>query len=300
MQRMNQNVKDKIFDVTNLIFVTLFFIVILYPLVFIVSASFSDPNLVSRGQVWLLPKGINIEGYKRIFQDSEIMLGYRNTIFYTVFGTLLNLFVTLTAAYALSKKDLSGRGLFMLFFLFTMYFNGGMIPTYLLIKSLNLINTWTVLILATAVNTFNLIISRTFFANGVPSDLEEAARIDGCSITKTFILIVLPLSKALIGVITLYYGVLHWNSWFQALIYLTGREKIPLQLVLREILIEQQMKAEMMMTDSMDDELLSLQVKIAALIKYCVIVVSSAPVIAVYPFIQKYFDKGVMLGSLKG
>jgi putative aldouronate transport system permease protein len=182
-----------------------------------------------------------------------------------------------------------------------MYFSGGMVPAYLLVRSLGLMNTYFVLLINGAVSTTNLIISRTFFANGVPRDVEEAAFIDGCSPIKTFRVVVLPLSKAIIGVMALYYGVGHWNSWFSAMIYLTDRAKIPLQLVLREILIENQMKAEMMAAGEFVDELLlDAQVKAASLVRYSVIIVSSVPVLIIYPFLQKYFDKGVMIGSLKG
>jgi len=301
MAIIDESLKSKLFDFFNIMLISLIMIIVLYPLIFIVSSSLSDPDLVSTGKVWLLPQGLNIEGYKRVFRDPEIMVGYRNTIFYTIAGTCLNLLLTLLAAYALSRKDLVGRNVLMFFMAFTMYFSGGMIPTYLLIKTLGLFNTWWVLIIGGAVATYNLIIARTFFSNGVPHDLEEAAMIDGCSMTRTFITIVLPLSKALIGVLTLYYGVAHWNSWFSAMIYLTDRDKVPLQLILREILIEQQMRADMVSSgDAMGDEMLTLQVKLASLIRYCIIVVSSAPVIIVYPFLQKYFDKGVMLGSIKG
>lgn len=293
---------DKIFDAINMVFVSLIMIIVLYPLIYILSSSFSDPGFVSTGKVWLLPKGFNIEGYKRVFLDDEIMIGYRNTMFYTIVGTMLNLACTLPAAYALSRKDLVGKNIIMFLMLFTMYFSGGMIPTYLIVKNLGLTNKWSVLLVIGAVNTYNLIISRTFFANGVPHELEEAAIIDGCSKSVTFFKIVLPLSKALIGVLTLYYGVSHWNSWFSGLIYLTDRSKVPLQLVLREILIEQQIKSAMVTSgqEIMGDEMQALQVKLASLIRYCVIVVSSVPVMVAYPFLQKYFDKGIMLGSLKG
>jgi putative aldouronate transport system permease protein len=301
MKSRAQTSRIELFDVINLTLTTLLMIIILYPLIYIVSASFSDPSLVSTGKVWLIPRGINIEGYRRVFRDPEIMMGYRNTIFYTVAGSMINLFTTLLAAYALSRRDLVGKNVMMFLITFTMFFRGGIIPTFLLIKSLDLLDTWWVLLVNNAVVTYNLIIARTFFANGVPPDLEEASMIDGCSQAKTFLVIVLPLSKALIGVLALYYGVLHWNSWFSAMIYLQDRGKIPLQLILREILIEQQMKASMIdHADAMGEELLSIQVKLAALIRYCVIIVSSAPVIAIYPFLQRYFDKGVMLGSLKG
>jgi putative aldouronate transport system permease protein len=300
MSEMRQTNRDRLFDLANGTLVTLLMVIVLYPLVLIVVSSVSDPNQVSLGNVWLLPKGFSVEGYRRVFLDPDIMLGYRNTLFYTVAGTLVNLVITLPAAYALSRRDLVGRHALMFFMAFTMYFSGGMIPTYLLIKSLNLLNTWWVLIVSEAVTTYNLIIARTFFANGVPRELEESTMIDGCSMTRTFLVIVLPLSKALIGVLALYYGVAHWNSWFAAMIYLTDRAKVPLQLVLRELLINQQINASMIIQDGMGEDQLQMQLKLAALIRYCVIVVSSAPVIVVYPFLQRYFDKGVMLGSLKG
>jgi putative aldouronate transport system permease protein len=290
---------DKIFNVINLIILTLVLIAVLVPLIHIGSASVSDPDLVSTGKVFIIPKGLNIEGYKKVFQSKDIMVGYRNTIFYTVVGTLANLAVTLPAAYALSKKRLIGRNAIMFFMAFTMYFSGGMIPTYLLIRVLKLLNTYAVLIVSGLVSTYNLIICRTFFAS-IPPDLEEAAMIDGCSTTRTFLTIVLPLSKALMGVMVLYYGVGHWNSYFNALIYLTDRTKIPLQLVLREILVEQQIASSLLELDGMAEDMQAMQMKMANLIKYTVIVVSSLPVLIVYPFLQKYFDKGVMLGSLKG
>jgi len=274
---------------------------VLFPLIHIVSASISDPDLVNTGKIWLLPKGIMFEGYKKVFENNEIVVGYRNTIFYTVVGTFVNLAVTLPAAYALSKKHLIGRNFLMFFMTFTMYFSGGMIPTYILVKNLNLLNTYTVLIVCGAVSTYNLIICRTFFADSVPSELEDAAMIDGCSTTRTFITIILPLSKALIGVMVLYYGVAHWNSYFNALIYLNDRSKIPLQLVLREILIEQQMASKLLESDAvMADDMKAMQMKMSSLIKYSTIVVSSLPVLIAYPFLQKYFEKGVMLGSIKG
>jgi putative aldouronate transport system permease protein len=299
MALIKEGTGDKIVNFLNLFLLTVLFLVVLYPLIFIVSASFSDPQLVSTGKIYLLPKGFNIEGYVRIFRDKEIMIGYRNTIFYTVAGTLVNLALTLPAAYALSKKDLVGRNVIMFFMAITMYFSGGMIPTYLLVKSLNLLNTWVVLLIIGAVSTYNLIVARTFFITGVPHELEEAAIIDGCSQARTFLLIVLPVSKALIGVMALYYGVGHWNSFFSALIYITDRNKVPLQLVLREILIGEQMREEML-EEAMNDEMQLLRLQLTTLIKYGVIVVSSAPVMVAYPFLQKYFNKGIMLGSLKG
>ncbi len=295
---IKESLGDRVFNFINLVLLTAFFLVVLYPLYFVVIASISDSQLVSTGRIVLLPRGINFEGYIRSFQNSLIMTGYRNTVFYTVVGTLFNLFLTLPAAYALSKKDLVGRGVLMGLFLFTMYFSGGLIPTYLLVKDLKLINTWWALIVTSGISAYNLIIARTFFATGVPADIEEAAAIDGCSRFRLFVLIVLPLSKALIGVLALYYGIARWNTWFTGMIYLDSRSMAPLQLILRDILIENQ---QINMDDTgtgADAEQLRLQ--LAALMKYCLIVISSLPVLAVYPFLQKYFNQGVMLGSVKG
>ncbi|MEA4824468.1 MAG: carbohydrate ABC transporter permease [Clostridiaceae bacterium] len=296
---MRDSFSDRVFNCVNLTLVTFFLLMVLYPLLFILSSSFSDPSLVATGQVWLLPRSFNVDGYREVFQSKDILIGYRNSIFYTVAGTVVNLVVTLLAAYALSRRDLVGRGPIMFLMVLTLYFSGGMIPTYLIVKDLKLLDSWWVTIVTGAISTYNLIIARTFFLNGVPHELEEAAEIDGCSRAHTFFVIVLPLSKALIGVLALYYCVGHWNSWFSAMIYLSSREKIPLQLVLRELLTQNQTMT-MIENNTLGADEISLRVKIAELIKYCVIVVASAPVLVAYPFIQKYFDKGVMLGSLKG
>ncbi len=290
---------DRVFNAVNLTVVTLFFLIVLYPLYFVVICSFSNPNAVAAGEVWLVPKQITLDAYKTVFKNDDILLGYRNTIFYAVVGTLVNLALTLTAAYGLSKKNFIGRNVIMFFIVFTMYFSGGLIPTYLTVRNLGLLNTWWAMILPAGISTYNLIIARTFFQNGVPAEIEEAARIDGCSTFQIFGKIVLPLSKALIGVLTLYYAVAHWNSYFNALIYLTSaREKIPLALVLREILILNTMKSAG--GASVDEELAVYYANLANLLKYALIIVSSAPLLIVYPFLQKYFDKGVMLGSIKG
>lgn len=293
--------RDRTFDAGNLLLLAVLFLAILYPLIYVVSASISDPDLVNAGKVILLPKGITFEGYQRVFQDPDIVTGYLNTILYTASGTLLSLALTLTSAYALSKKRLMGRNFFMFLIAFTMYFSGGMIPTYLLIKDLHMLNSIWAIIVPGAVSAYNLIIARTFFASSLPAEVEEAAMIDGCSITRTFVSIVLPLSKALIAVMALFYGVANWNSFFNAMIYLTDRDKFPLQLILREILIQNQQKASMMASGVQGaDELMHLQLRLASLIKYAVIVVSSLPAIVVYPFIQKHFAQGVMIGSIKG
>ena len=291
--------RDRIFNGINLIIVTVCLLLVLYPLYFVVICSFSNPNSVAAGEVWLYPKDITLDAYKTVFENKDILIGYRNTIFYTIVGTLFNLALTLPAAYGLSKKNFMGRNVIMFFIVLTMYFSGGMIPTYLTVRGLGLLNTWWALIIPAGCSTYNLIVARTFFANGVPSEIEEAAIIDGCSTFRVFFQIVLPLSKALIGVLTLYYGVTHWNEYFRALIYLSSaREKVPLAQVLREILILNTMKATA--GSSVDEEMALYYANLANLLKYALIIVSAAPLLVVYPFLQKYFDKGVMIGSLKG
>jgi putative aldouronate transport system permease protein len=296
---MKETTGDKIFNAINTIIMIIILIVILYPLVFVLSASISDPLYVNQGKVILLPKGITFEGFERVFANKEIWTGYRNTIFYTVAGTCINLFVTLTCAYALSRKDFYGRNFFTALFSFTMFFGGGLIPTYLVVQKLGLINKVWALLIPNAAAMMNIIIARTYFQTSIPYELQEAAFIDGCSNTRIFARIILPLSKPIVAVIALYYGVGHWNSFFGAFIYLNDRKLFPLQLIMREILIESQMSAQMM-TAGGDPEALAQQAKIADLIKYAIMIVSTIPVLIVYPFLQKYFTKGMMLGALKG
>ena len=296
MSAIKETRQDRAVGIVNGALLTMLFLIIIIPLIHIVSASFSDPTLVARGSVFLIPRGINVSGYARVLSDQNIMTGYRNTLFYTFAGTVINLLLTLPAAYAVSFKTLPFRGFFMGLMVFTMYFSGGMIPSYLLVKDLKLLDTWWVLLVINGVSCYNLIVARTFFANGVPHELEEAAMIDGCSRTRCFLTIILPLSKALIGVLALYYAVAHWNSWFSAMLYLSDSRKFPLQLILRSILNEAQ---TLIFTDGMEDTA-GEQIQQAQLVKYCTIVVSSVPVMIIYPMLQKFFDKGVMLGSVKG
>ena len=267
----------------------------LLPLLNILARSLSSPQAVGAGEVFLLPKGFNIDGYRRVFLDPNIMTGYKNTLYYTVAGTSLNLILTLPCGYALSKGNLPGNKIFMGLFMFTMYFSGGIIPSFLLIRNLGLYNTRLVLIILGAVSVYNVIICRTFFA-GIPKELEEAAYIDGASVNLVFFRIILPLSKALIGVMVLYYAVGHWNAYFSAMMYTIDQQIQPLQLVLRRILILDAMNEKMNeMEDAVHEAYNTKQ-----LVKFAVIVVSSLPVLIMYPFLQKYFDKGVMIGSIKG
>lgn len=289
---------DKIYYTVNAAILLLLLLIVAYPLYFIVIASFSDPTLVGSGQVWFWPRDITLEGYKKILEYEMIWVGYRNTIFYTTIGTTLNVMVTLMCAYSLSRKDFVGRGIILALFTFTMFFGGGLIPTYLLMGDLNLINNPVILIVLGAVSVWNLIIARTFFASTIPDELFEAASIDGCGNGRFFFQMVLPLSKALVAVMAVYYAVGHWNSYFDAMIYITNRQYMPLQLVLREILTSQQQLMQQMNDGLVQD--VNENAMIAESIKYGIIIVSSLPMMMIYPFAQKYFVKGVMIGSLKG
>lgn len=295
---IKQAKSDRLFDICNKIVVWFFILVISYPLIYIISASISNPQYVNSGEMWLFPKDITFEGFKRVFQNSEIWLGYRNTIFYTLLGTFINLAVTLPMAYALSRSDLIGKKFIMYALVFTMFFEGGLIPTYLLVRDLGMIDTVWAMILPNAAAMWNIIVTMTFFKVSIPRGLEEAAEIDGASQIRTFFQIVLPLSAPIIAVMALFYGVSHWNQYFNALIYLQDRELFPLQLFLREILVQQQLTTELMQQAG-TAEALSEHAKIADIIKYAVMIVSAAPLLIVYPFLQRFFIKGVMIGSLK-
>ena len=297
MIKTRESLGDRVFVALLYTVVLLILIIVMYPLILVLSSSVSRADLVATGQVWLLPKGLNISGYQRVFQDPAIMTGYKNTLFYAVVGTVINLIVTVPAGYALSKRTLPGRGFLTFYFLFIMYFSGGMIPTFLLVKGLGLYNTRMLLVIMGAFGAYNCIICRTFFSS-IPPELEEAAAIDGCTPLQSFFRIVLPISQALLGVMVLYFVVGHWNSYFTAMIYTNDPKITPLQLVLRRILILEQSSVDMM-SDAATDELAT-RVYLVELVKYAVIVVSSLPLLMLYPFLQKYFVKGVLIGSLKG
>ncbi|WP_062350184.1 carbohydrate ABC transporter permease [Bacillus kwashiorkori] len=296
--KIGQPKSDKIFDVLNKIFVWFLIIIITYPLIYIISASISNPSYVNSGEMWLFPKDITFEGFKRVFNSQDIWIGYRNTIFYTLLGTAINLAVTVPCAYALSRVDLVGKSVIMKLLIFTMFFDGGLIPTYLLVQKLGMVNTIWAMVIPGAASVWNIIVTMTFFKGTIPRALEEAAEVDGASIFRTFFQIVLPLSAPILAVMALFYGVSHWNQYFGALIYLHDRDLFPLQLFLKEILIEQEITAELMMQGSNIDAI-GEQAKIASSIKYAIMIVSAAPLLAVYPFLQKYFIKGVLIGSVK-
>jgi putative aldouronate transport system permease protein len=290
---------DKIFVILNYTFLSFLFVIVIYPLIYIVSASFSDPYAVAAGRMWLWPVEFTFDGYQRVFEDKGIWMGYRNTIFYTICGTSINLLITLPGAYALSRKDMAGRNFITFLVVFTMFFNGGIIPTYLLIKNLGMLNSIWALIIPQAATVMNIIVTRTFFQSSIPKELEEAAEMDGCSIFRVFFQIVLPLSKPIIVVMGLFYGIFHWNQYFQALLYLSDRDLYPLQLILREILILNEINAQMLMSEEAV-EAMQEQAKLAELIKYVVIIFAALPMLIVYPFLQRFFIKGVLIGSLKG
>lgn len=295
--KKGKSTSDIIFDSIILVLSACVFLIIAYPLYFVVIASVSDSTLVSTGQVTLFPKGFSLFGYKEIFHDSRILVGYKNTIIYTVLGTFVNLLFTLPAAYVLSRQEFKARRVIMIIFIITMFFNGGLIPTYLLMKDLHMTNTMWVFIIPFSVNVFNLIITRTFFESSLPKELFEAAQMDGCTHFQFFGKVALPLSKAVISVVGLYYLVGHWNDFFTGLVYIRDYSLQPLQIVLRDILVSNQVFSEGAGSGGAAGGYAQ---KYADQVKYAVIIVSTLPILLVYPFIQKYFEKGVMIGSVKG
>lgn len=291
---MKRKSDEKIFDAVVNTVALLIVVVVLYPLLFIVSASFSDPSLVLNGEVILLPKQITLEAYRNVFHNEQIWNGYGNTILYTAVGTMINLIMTTLAAYPLSRPDLPGRGIIMFFITLTMFFSGGLIPSYLLVKNLGMVDTMWALVIPGAIATYNLIVMRTYFQSNIPWEIQEAAHMDGCSNWKLLTHVILPLSKPIMAVMVLFYAVGHWNSFFNALIYIRSKDLYPLQLVLREVLMVSQ-------ADVVDSSVgLESKILLAESIKYVVIIISSLPVLVMYPFVQKHFVKGVMIGSLKG
>ncbi len=269
-----------------------FCLLIIFPLLHIISGSFSDPMSLLRGEVSFFPKGFTLSMYEKVFKDDNIWLGYRNTLLYTVLGTAISVILTMCAAYPLSRKDFYGRNVITSIFVFTMFFTGGMIPTFLIVQRLHMLDTIWALVLPSAVSTYNMIIMRTFFEQTIPFELVESASLDGCNDLGIFLRIVLPLSGPIIAVMVLFYGVSQWNSWFPALLYLRDRGLYPLQMILREVLIQSDISN---MAGGMGDVEI-----IGDGLKYATMVVASLPVMCLYPFLQKYFVKGVMIGAVKG
>ncbi|WP_028611491.1 carbohydrate ABC transporter permease [Paenibacillus harenae] len=287
---------DKTFYFFNDLLLLIALLIVLYPLIYIFSASFSDRLSVISGDVFLWPVHFSLEGYQAVFKDPRVLTGYGNTIFYTIAGTILNVILTILAAYPLSRRTMVGRNIIMYLFAFTMLFNGGLIPNYLLIKDLGMIDTRWAMLLPGALSVWNVIIARTFYQSTISQELFEAASIDGCSHLRFMWSVVLPLSKAITAVMVLFYGVFHWNAYFNAFIYLKSDELYPLQIVLRDILIQNQIDPASI-TDTED---MTRKQGLADLLKYSIIIVASLPIWLVYPFVQKYFVKGVMIGSIKG
>ncbi|MBO5167452.1 MAG: carbohydrate ABC transporter permease [Agathobacter sp.] len=287
--------EDKIYYAVCYTIIILLSLIVLYPMIYVVSASVSSGTALMAGEVWLFPKDITFLGYKTILQYKNVWIGYRNTIFYTVIGTFINVVMTLLCAYPLTRNNLMGRKQIMMLFTFTMLFSGGMIPNYILMKKLHLLNTVWVMIIPGALSVYNMIVTKTFIQSSIPEELLEASKIDGCDDIRYFFTILLPLSKAVIAVISLWYAVGHWNAYFNAFLYLTDKELYPLQIFLKEILIQSKVNSELM-----DPEVALAMQNLQLILKYGMIVISTLPIFCLYPFAQKYFVKGVMIGSVKG
>ena len=288
--------EDRIFNTISYIVLSLVLCIMLFPIINIVARSFSSTEANIKGIVWLWPVEFSLRGYQKVFENPQVWSGYLNSIIITIVGTSINLALTLTAAYALSRKDFFGRNVVMSLFVFTLLFNGGLIPTYLLVRNLGMLNTRWALVLPNAVVVYNVIVTRTFFQTTIPDELLEASHLDGCSDFRFFRSVVLPLSGPIIAVIALWYAVGHWNSYFQALIYIRNERLFPLQIILRNILLENRVDN----FDELAPEEWAERIGLAMLLKYSLIIIASVPVLMLYPFIQKYFVKGVMIGSLKG
>lgn len=298
MSNTTVSLGDRIYYAIIDVVMVILLIVIVYPIIFIVSSSFSSTDAIGSGKVFLFPVDFTLKGYEAVFKTSDFVIGLRNTVFYTIVGTILNVFMTLICAYPLTRRELAGKKWLMLYFSFTMIFSGGLIPYYLLISNLKLINTPWVMIIPGALSIYNMIITRTFIQNSIPYELLEAAKIDGCSDFKYFGSILVPLSKPVIAVIALYYAVDHWNEYFSAFLFISDERLYPLQIVLRNILLLNQADSRMLIDHTNMNEIM-LKQGMTELLKYSLIVVSTLPVMLFYPFVQKHFIKGVMIGSIK-
>ena len=292
------SVGDRVMDTVINIIMTLLFLVVLYPLVYVVSSSFSSGDAVFNGKVILWPVDFSTFGYEIVLKFPKVWVGYKNTIINTVLGTIMNVFTTTLVAYPLSRKEFQGKGFYMFIFMFTMWFGGGLVPTYILMSDLGLINNRLAVLLTGLVSISNMVVMRSFFRNSIPGDLHDAARVDGISDIGYLIKIVLPLSKAIFSVVTLYYAVAHWNAYFSAMIYLREPSMMTLQQVLKDLLAQANPSLDDV-SDVSAEDLANMQYA-ADLMKYSLIVISSAPILCAYPFVQKYFEKGVMIGSVKG
>ena len=289
---------DRIMDTTINVVMALLFLIVLYPLVYVVSSSFSSGEAVFSGKVILWPVDFSTFGYEIVLKFPKVWIGYKNTIINTVLGTCMNVFTTTLVAYPLSRREFQGKGFYMFLFMFTMWFGGGLVPTYILMSNLGLVNNRLAVLLSGLVSISNMVVMRSFFRSSIPADLHDAARVDGISDIGYLVKIVLPLSKAIFSVVTLYYAVAHWNSYFTAMIYLMDPSMLTLQQVLKDLLAQSNPSLEDVQGLTAE-EIANMQYS-ADLMKYSLIVVSSAPILCAYPFVQKYFEKGVMIGSVKG
>ena len=297
MKTKQKNSQDRFFYLVSYFISVVLVLIVLYPIIYVLSSSVSDADAVAQGKVWLAPVNFTLDAYKRVLAYDKVWTGYGNTIIYTVSGTLINLAITLMCAYPLARKNLRGRGIIMLIFSFTMMFGGGIIPNYILIRELGMLNTRWSIIIPGAMSVYNMIVCRTFIETNIAEEMQEACQIDGCDDFQFFFKMVLPLSKAIIAVLALWYAVDHWNSYFNAFLYLKDSDKYPLQIILREILIQSEgMKGS---DDTLAEDMANSQ-NLYLTLKYAVIVVSTLPLFCVYPFVQKYFQEGVMVGSVKG
>ena len=292
--------QDVVYDTIIFIILTFVLLIVAYPLYFVIISSFSDPVAVAGGKVVFLPIGFTLDGYKEVFKTSTVMRGFANSLLYTALGVSINLLVTMPTAYALSRRDFLLRKPITLFYMVTMFVGGGMMPTYIVIRDTGLLDTMWALILPGALGVYNMIVARTFFTTNIPQELMEAAKLDGCGNTRFFFYIVLPLSGAITAILFLYYGVGHWNSYFSALLYINDRTKWPLQLELRNILLLNSVNTtSKVMTEAELKEKERLEA-LKEMMKYSLIIISSIPVLVIYPFVQRHFVKGVMIGSVKG
>lgn len=292
------SIADRIYMVITELILWFMMIIILIPLIYVLSSSLSSPEAVGNGKVFLWPVDFSLKGYEAVFTTAKVWMGFRNSVFYTVAGTFINIVVTMLAAYPLSRRDLKARGLVMALFTFTMLFSGGMIPTYLLVRDLKMINTVWAMLLPGAMSVYNVIIARTYIQTSIPFELYESASLDGCTDDRYLVSVVLPLAKPIIAVLVLWYAVGHWNSYFNAMIYLRNDNLLPLQIILRNFLIVEDMNGASISSMTMDEYMDKLYLK--NLYQYSLIVIASTPVMLLYPFIQKHFVTGIMLGSLKG
>ncbi|MBQ8230567.1 MAG: carbohydrate ABC transporter permease [Lachnospiraceae bacterium] len=289
---------DQIFYTVVTVFLTLIALIVLYPIIYVVSCSFSSPDSIMSGKVILWPVDFTLDGYNAVLGYKKVWIGFRNSMFYTVVGTLINMFMTIICAYPVSRKDMPGRNILMMMYSFTMIFGAGMIPNYLLVRDLKMLNTVWAILIPGAIGVYNMIIMRTYFMSSIPGELLEASKMDGCGDTKFLVSVVLPLSKPILAVVSMYYIVAHWNAYFKAFMYLSDENLYPLQIFLKEILVASKLEAAML-----DDVLVTSSASTSGLqyiVKYALIVVACLPMMIIFPFVQKHFVKGVMIGAVKG